>query len=204
MKLGPLLAMVAVLALGAWLVLQPTLQGRGEGVARAKVQYQVRPDPTDPSRSQFRLESTGSDASAWLDAQAFATQAAAAARAEKRGVGSIVKGAFNISNWWNFAWVAVGLAGQACFFGRMLLQWVTSERERKSVIPPIFWWLSFAGGVMLFVYFVWRRDLVGVLGQSTGVVIYARNIRLISKQRRREARRSLEVGGVEASTQAVG
>ncbi len=203
MKLGPLLAMVAVLALGAWLVLQPTLQGRGEGVARARVQYQVRADPTDPSRSQFRLESSGSDASAWLDAQTFATRAAQAAHADKQGVGSIVKGAFNISSWWNFAWVAVGLAGQACFFGRMLLQWVTSERERKSVIPPMFWWLSFAGGLMLFVYFVWRKDLVGVLGQSTGIVIYARNIRLIGKQRRREARQSGEDATPQASPQGL-
>lgn len=196
--------MVAVLALGAWLVLQPTLQGRGEGVSGAKVQYQVRIDPTDPTRTQYRLESSRSDASAWLDASAFAARAAEVARADQKGVGAIVKGAFNISDWWNFAWVAVGLVGQACFFGRMLLQWVTSERERKSVIPPMFWWLSFAGGVMLFVYFVWRKDLVGVLGQSTGIVIYARNIRLIGKQRRREARRSAEVSGVEPGTQAVG
>ena len=41
------------------------------------------------------------------------------------------------------------------------------------------------GGVMLFSYFVWRQDFVGVLGQSTGIVIYARNLRLIYKHRRR-------------------
>ena len=44
---------------------------------------------------------------------------------------------------------------------------------------------------MLFTYFVWRQDFVGVLGQSTGVVIYARNIRLMYKQKRR-ARRDAE------------
>jgi lipid-A-disaccharide synthase-like uncharacterized protein len=44
------------------------------------------------------------------------------------------------------------------------------------------------GGVFLFTYFVWRQDFVGVLGQSTGIVIYARNLRLISKQRRRAER----------------
>jgi hypothetical protein len=54
------------------------------------------------------------------------------------------------------------------------------------VIPASFWWLSLFGGVALFAYFVWRQDFVGVLGQSSGIVIYARNIRLIYKRRRRE------------------
>jgi lipid-A-disaccharide synthase-like uncharacterized protein len=52
-------------------------------------------------------------------------------------------------------------------------------------VPEIFWWFSFAGGLFLFVYFVWRKDIVGVLGQATGVVIYARNLRLIYKQHAR-------------------
>ncbi len=51
----------------------------------------------------------------------------------------------------------------------------------------MFWWLSFLGGVCLFTYFVWRKDAVGVLGQATGVVIYARNLRLIHKERTRRA-----------------
>jgi lipid-A-disaccharide synthase-like uncharacterized protein len=67
----------------------------------------------------------------------------------------------------------------------MLLQWFVSERKRESVIPEAFWWLSLIGGVALFAYFVWRQDIVGVLGQSSGLVIYARNIRLIYKQRKR-------------------
>ncbi|USO00427.1 MAG: lipid-A-disaccharide synthase N-terminal domain-containing protein [Phycisphaeraceae bacterium] len=94
-------------------------------------------------------------------------------------------GFFNITSWLNFGWVAVGLAGQIAFFGRMMVQWVVSESRRESVVPELFWWLSFAGGVCLFTYFVWRKDFVGVLGQSTGVVIYARNLRLIQKQKRR-------------------
>jgi len=99
--------------------------------------------------------------------------------------------AFNITGWASLAWVAVGLAGQLAFFGRMAIQWILSERRRESVVPEIFWWLSLGGGLGLFVYFVWRQDIVGVLGQSTGVVIYARNLRLIHKRRRREARDAL-------------
>ena len=66
-----------------------------------------------------------------------------------------------------------------------MVQWVVSERSRVSTVPELFWWFSFVGGVSLFTYFVWRKDVVGVLGQATGVVIYARNLRLIQKQRRR-------------------
>jgi lipid-A-disaccharide synthase-like uncharacterized protein len=91
----------------------------------------------------------------------------------------------NITSWWSVTWIAIGLGGQLAFTGRILIQWVVSERKRQSVVPVIFWWLSLCGGVMLFMYFVWRQDAVGVLGQSAGVVIYARNLRLIHKQNRK-------------------
>ncbi|QQS10375.1 MAG: lipid-A-disaccharide synthase N-terminal domain-containing protein [Phycisphaerales bacterium] len=91
---------------------------------------------------------------------------------------------FNITSWGSFVWVLVGLVGQTAFFGRMMIQWIVSESRKESVVPSIFWWLSLGGGVMLFVYFVWRQDVVGVLGQSSGVVIYARNLRLLAKRKR--------------------
>lgn len=40
---------------------------------------------------------------------------------------------------------------------------------------------------MLFAYFAWRRDIIGILGQTTGIVIYARNLRLITKEARRQS-----------------
>ncbi|MFG0285495.1 MAG: lipid-A-disaccharide synthase N-terminal domain-containing protein [Phycisphaerales bacterium JB039] len=95
---------------------------------------------------------------------------------------------FNITNWVSLIWITIGLGGQIVFSSRFLIQWIVSERQRESVIPDIFWWISLLGGLCLFVYFVWRRDIVGVLGQSSGIVIYARNIRLIHKKRSRDAR----------------
>lgn len=89
----------------------------------------------------------------------------------------------NITSWPNLAWVLLGFGGQLAFSGRMIIQWLVSEKERRSVIPVAFWWLSLAGGLATFIYFVWRQDFVAVLGQSSGLVIYARNIRLIYKQR---------------------
>ena len=59
----------------------------------------------------------------------------------------------------------------------------TALEPQRSEVPVVFWWLSLAGGLLLFVYFVWRKDPIGVLGQSTGVAVYARNLRLIAKER---------------------
>ncbi|MEM9881917.1 MAG: lipid-A-disaccharide synthase N-terminal domain-containing protein [Planctomycetota bacterium] len=88
---------------------------------------------------------------------------------------------FNITSWVGVLWVTLGLGGQVLFTGRMLLQWLASEKEKRSVVPPLFWYLSLAGASMLLVYFVWRKDIVGVLGQSTGWFIYARNVALIRR-----------------------
>jgi lipid-A-disaccharide synthase-like uncharacterized protein len=87
----------------------------------------------------------------------------------------------NISSYWMLPWVALGLAGQTLFFLRMAVQWIASERQRASVVPTIYWWFSLAGGLMLLSYFIWRKDAVGVLGQSTGPIVYARNLWLIRR-----------------------
>lgn len=82
------------------------------------------------------------------------------------------------------AWVAIGLLGQLLFSARFLLQWIVSEREGRSVIPVAFWYLSIAGGMTLLAYAIYRRDPVFIVGQSTGVLIYARNLYLIYGRRR--------------------
>ena len=92
-----------------------------------------------------------------------------------------------VSGWVEFWWVAFGLFGQLMFTGRFLVQWIASERAKKSVVPLAFWYLSMAGGLILLTYAIYRRDVVFILGQSTGVFIYARNLWLIHKDRRGDA-----------------
>lgn len=94
---------------------------------------------------------------------------------------------FNISKPMGFLWISVGFLGQAMFTFRMVLQWWASEKHKRSVVPVGFWWGSLIGGVMLFAYFIWRKDVVGIVGQSTGVFVYARNLVLIYRGRRIEA-----------------
>ncbi|MEY3252416.1 MAG: Lipid-A-disaccharide synthase [Pseudomonadota bacterium] len=77
--------------------------------------------------------------------------------------------------------LAVGFGGQALFSGRFLVQWLASERARRSVVPVAFWHLSVAGGLALFVYAVYRGDPVFMLGQGLGLLVYLRNLWLIAR-----------------------
>ena len=79
-------------------------------------------------------------------------------------------------------WLLFGLLGQLFFTARFFVQWVASERKRRSVIPLSFWWLSLLGGIALLAYAMHRRDPVFILGQLPGVVIYSRNLMLIRKR----------------------
>ena len=86
---------------------------------------------------------------------------------------------FNITSPLGIAWVGIGLLGQALFTGRMIVQWLASERKGRSTVPVAFWWMSLLGASMLLAYFIWRKDIVGVLGQGLGWMIYIRNLALI-------------------------
>lgn len=197
LKWEPLAAMLALVLVCLWLVLgstaTPTLR---PGATASKVQIgafkgelETLPDPAAPGGQTFRVLGRDGHASPLLTApelerilgQDGLIRASAAS-------GNTLFRALNITGWTSLVWVCVGVLGQIAFFGRMLVQWVISEKRRASVVPPIFWWLSLVGAAMLLSYFVWRQDLVAALGQTPGVVIYARNLRLIGKQRRRLAR----------------
>lgn len=89
---------------------------------------------------------------------------------------------FHVDNRVELLWVLFGLFGQLMFTGRFLVQWIASERARRSVVPVMFWWFSIAGGLVLLAYAIYRRDPVFILGQSLGVFIYARNLWLIRHQ----------------------
>lgn len=86
---------------------------------------------------------------------------------------------------WPAVWLALfGLSAQAVFMSRMLIQWIASERARRSVVPVAFWWLSLAGAVMLLVYGLLREDIVIIFAQAFGFLVYARNLWLIRSEGR--------------------
>ncbi len=92
--------------------------------------------------------------------------------------------ALHVESGYELLWVGVGLGGQLMFMLRFIVQWIVSERARRSVIPISFWWLSIAGAAILLAYAIHRRDPVFILGQSLGFVVYARNLWLIQAESR--------------------
>jgi lipid-A-disaccharide synthase-like uncharacterized protein len=84
--------------------------------------------------------------------------------------------------------LAFGFAGQALFSARFLIQWIASERSRKSVVPVLFWYFSLGGGLTLFLYALYREDPVFMIGQGFGLIVYIRNLRLIRHEKRAAAR----------------
>ena len=82
------------------------------------------------------------------------------------------------------AWVLLGFVAQGFFTMRFVVQWLASERARKSVIPLSFWLFSLGGGVLLFAYALYRRDPVFIVGQGFGVFVYLRNLHFVLRERR--------------------
>lgn len=92
--------------------------------------------------------------------------------------------------WGMSLWVKIGFLGQAAFTARFLVQWVASEKKKDSVVPVAFWWLSIVGGTILLAYAIHRRDPVIIAGQAMGLVVYSRNLMLVSRARQRALKRA--------------
>jgi lipid-A-disaccharide synthase-like uncharacterized protein len=98
-----------------------------------------------------------------------------------QAVGDYMQNVFFLHlNWW----VLLGYAGQSLFSMRFLVQWVASERVGRSVIPVAFWFFSIGGGMLLFVYALYIRDPVFILGQGLGLFVYLRNVYFVFRERK--------------------
>ena len=78
----------------------------------------------------------------------------------------------------------LGFMGNVTFSTRFLLQWIASEKRGESVIPVAFWYWSILGSLLMAVYFVGRRDPVGILAYLPNTAIYVRNLYLIRRKSR--------------------
>lgn len=76
-------------------------------------------------------------------------------------------------------WLLIGFLGQGLFASRFIVQWLASERARRSVMPVTFWYFSLGGGVVLLAYAIYKMDPVFILGQGLGLIVYLRNLYLI-------------------------
>lgn len=85
---------------------------------------------------------------------------------------------------WNDApgWLLFGFLGNLAFFTRFLVQWIASERARRSYVPVAFWYLSLAGSLILLIYALHRRDPIFTLAYLPNSVVYVRNLALIRRR----------------------
>ncbi len=81
-------------------------------------------------------------------------------------------------------WILLGFLAQAMFTMRFIVQWLASEKAKRSVVPIAFWFFSLAGGTLLFIYAIQREDPVFIAGQGLGLLIYIRNLMLIRNERK--------------------
>jgi lipid-A-disaccharide synthase-like uncharacterized protein len=79
-------------------------------------------------------------------------------------------------------WLALGLGGQLMFTGRWFIQWIASEKAKRSIVPETFWYFSFVGGLLVLAYGFRKGDPVIILGQF-GVFIYGRNLYFLWKNK---------------------
>ncbi len=74
------------------------------------------------------------------------------------------------------AWEIVGLVGHFFFFSRFVVQWIASERQKRTVVPEAFWYLSLVGTAIVLVYSLHVGRPVFMLAYSLNIVFYVRNL----------------------------
>ena len=82
-------------------------------------------------------------------------------------------------------WIGIGFIGQALFSARFIVQWIASERAKRSLIPMAFWYFSLLGGLVLLSYAIHKRDPVFIVGQAAGLFVYLRNLYLLRSGRQK-------------------
>src|SRR5947199_661096 len=97
------------------------------------------------------------------------------------------------SEWW---WFFFGMSGNVIFGSRFFIQWIHSERHGESRIPTIFWWFSVLGTMVLFTYFLHRREWVALWGNGPQLIPYTRNLILVYRKKRRDAEAAQQAASV--------
>lgn len=70
----------------------------------------------------------------------------------------------------------LGFVGQSLFGLRFLIQWIASEKRKKSYIPLVFWYISLSASILILIYSLLIKNPVFFFGQLFGSTIYIRNI----------------------------
>jgi lipid-A-disaccharide synthase-like uncharacterized protein len=86
-------------------------------------------------------------------------------------------------------WKVVGWLGNLAFGSRFLVQWHATEARGEVVVPPLFWWLSLAGSMLLLSYALfYQKDSVFIFAYAFTWIPYIRN--LIIHRRHQKSQRN--------------
>lgn len=81
-----------------------------------------------------------------------------------------------MENWRTILYLPLGLLPAVFFTLRMLVQWLQSERKKKSFVTPLFWRLSIAGNLLLYCHHVIQVQIQFALLQCINALIAWRNL----------------------------
>ncbi len=82
----------------------------------------------------------------------------------------------------DWGWALVAIAGNFAFALRFFVQWICSERKKKSYLPISFWVFSLIGSLILGIYAIHRREFMVLLSGLLATPIYVRNLILMRKE----------------------
>lgn len=85
-------------------------------------------------------------------------------------------------SWTSGAWLALGAFGQLVFTGRVLWQWLASERAGEVVVPRGYWQASLLASVCVALYAARLADPVFLAGPILSVIVFSRNLALERRQ----------------------
>jgi len=81
-------------------------------------------------------------------------------------------------------WQAFGLFANVLWTARFIVQWIHSERQKTSIVPVSFWWISVWGTVVNCAYIVHQRQWIILIGNAPQIIPYTRNLVLIYRRKR--------------------
>ena len=92
-------------------------------------------------------------------------------------------------------WKLVGFIGTFTFTARWFVQLYATKKQKKVVMPMMFWYLSVCGSVLLLAYFIFgKNDSVGIISNFFPLFVSLYNVSVHLKHKERE---TVSPGGSE-------
>lgn len=102
--------------------------------------------------------------------------------------------------WRLLLYFPLGLAPSIFFGSRFFVQWLQSEKLKKSTVTPLFWKLSLAGNFLCMLHYTIQVQYPFALIQATNCVISWRNLNLMQEKKTYSTRTAIAVMAASIGT----